>query len=300
MELAFKKIGLEDKEIFRPYLKAQDSRSSEMTFGNLYLWSRQYPIGYALIEDMLVLKSLVRESFVFPVGKGNLRKVVDILTEYEQERGNRLSFYNVPEERFVQLNELYPGRFTIEYIRDYADYVYDTEKLANLSGKKYHGKKNHINRFKKTYPDWSYEPIYAGNLEDCFQLGLIWRRENGCEEDEEKNAEMCVALNSLRLFEELELTGGVLRAEGQVVAFTIGEPINEDTFVVHIEKARADVHGAYTMINQQFVSRELAGRYRYVNREDDVGMEGLRKAKLSYHPEFLVEKGYVTERKEYR
>ena len=105
---------------------------------------------------------------------------------------------------------------------------------------------------------------------------------------------MCVALNSLRLFEELHLTGGVLRIDGKVVAFTIGEPICEDTYVVHIEKAYADVQGAYTMINQQFVEHELLGKYRYVNREDDVGLEGLRKAKLSYKPVFLVEKGYVT------
>ena len=126
-------------------------------------------------------------------------------------------------------------------------------------------------------------------------MALLWRRENGCEEDEEKNAEMCVALNSLRLFEELKLTGGLLRVRGEVVAFTIGEPACDDTFVVHIEKARADVEGAYTVINQQFVSHEVAGKYKYVNREDDVGTEGLRKAKLSYHPEFLVEKGYVTE-----
>lgn len=125
-------------------------------------------------------------------------------------------------------------------------------------------------------------------------MALRWRNENGCEEDEEKNAEMCVTLNSLRLFEELGLTGGVLRVDGEIVAFTIGEAVNDDTFVVHIEKAYAEVEGSYTMINQQFVEHELLGKYRYVNREDDVGLEGLRKAKLSYKPVFLVEKGYVT------
>ena len=105
---------------------------------------------------------------------------------------------------------------------------------------------------------------------------------------------MCVTLNSLRLFEELGLTGGVLRVDGEIVAFTIGEAVNDDTFVVHIEKAYSEVEGSYTMINQQFVEHELLGKYRYVNREDDVGLEGLRKAKLSYKPVFLVEKGYVT------
>ena len=107
---------------------------------------------------------------------------------------------------------------------------------------------------------------------------------------------MCVTLNSLRLFKELELTGGILRVDGQIVAFTIGEPICSDTFVVHIEKAFPDVQGAYTMINQQFVEHECMD-YKYVNREEDTGDEGLRKAKRSYRPVFMVEKGVVTEKK---
>ena len=126
-------------------------------------------------------------------------------------------------------------------------------------------------------------------------MALKWREEAECEQDEEKRAEMCVTLNALRLFEELGLKGGLLRAEpeGEVLAFTIGEPLNPDTFVVHIEKAFAGIQGAYPMINQQFVIHEAQG-YQYVNREEDTGAEGLRKAKLSYRPVFLVEKGMVS------
>ena len=113
--------------------------------------------------------------------------------------------------------------------------------------------------------------------------------------DEEKNEEMCVTLNSLRLYEELELTGGLLRVNGKVVAFTLGEKVSDDTFVVHIEKAFAEIQGAYPMINQQFVEHECM-KYKYINREEDTGAEGLRKAKLSYRPVFLVEKGTVTKR----
>ena len=126
-------------------------------------------------------------------------------------------------------------------------------------------------------------------------MALKWRNENGCDADEEKNCEMCVTLNSLRLFQELRLIGGVLRVNGEIVAFTVGEPVSDDTVVVHIEKAFADVPGAYTMINQQFVEHECMN-YKYVNREDDTGAEGLRKAKLSYRPVFMVEKGDVTEK----
>ena len=107
---------------------------------------------------------------------------------------------------------------------------------------------------------------------------------------------MCVALNSLRLYKELDLTGGVLRVNGNVVAFALGEPACEDTFVVHIEKAYSEVEGAYTMINQLFVEHACKG-YQYVNREDDAGVEGLRKAKLSYKPALLLKKGIATREK---
>ena len=133
------------------------------------------------------------------------------------------------------------------------------------------------------------------NVEECFQMALKWRNQNGCEEDPEKNAEMCVTLNSLRLYKELGLKGGVLKIGERIVAFTVGEPLSPDTFVVHIEKAFPDVEGAYPMINQQFVQHECMD-YTYVNREEDTGAEGLRKAKLSYRPAFLEEKGVVREK----
>ena len=205
--------------------------------------------------------------------------------------------HNITKEDFAKLEELYPGRFDIRYERDYADYVYETEKLASLSGKKLHSKKNHVNKFKSLYPDWSYEPITKDNVEECFQMALRWRELNGCEADEEKHAEICVTLNFLRLFEELEMRGGALRVNGEIVAFTVGEPVGmrQDTLVVHIEKAFSDIQGAYTMINQQFAIHEGKG-FQYMNREDDVGEEGLRQAKLSYKPVFLIEKGVVRER----
>lgn len=205
-----------------------------------------------------------------------------MLAEYSRERDVPFKMYNVTPDNFAYLEQWYPDRFQIEYNEDVADYVYESEKLATLSGKKLHSKRNHINKFKAVYEDrWSYEPITKENLEECFQMALKWRNENGCEDDEEKNAEICVTLNSLRLFEELELVGGVLKVDGAIAAFTIGEPICEDTFVVHIEKAFADIDGAYTMINQQFVQHACMD-YKYVNREEDTGAEGLRKAKHDY------------------
>lgn len=299
MDLKMKRPELADRDLINGYLKYADSRSCELTFGNIYLWSRFYETGFAIVEDNIVFGEVDGVySYSFPVGPGDLKRAVDALMAHCRENNAVFQLHNVTGEEFEKLEEIYPGRFEIAYEREYADYVYETEKLAKLSGKKYHSKKNHVNKFMSLYPDWSYEPITKENVEECFQMALRWRRENGCEEDEEKNAEMCVSLNSLRLFEELGFVGGVLRVNGKIVAYTVGEPSTKaDTMIVHIEKALSEVQGAYTVINQQFALHQGQG-YTYLNREDDVGDEGLRKAKLSYKPVFLIEKGVVRERSE--
>ena len=296
-EIQFKRPELEDRELIHSYFIKYPSRSCEKTFANSYLWSRHYKVVFAVVENTLIFKSENQGlAFTYPIGDSeDVKRTIDFLKEYTEKKGVPFVLYHVTESQFTQLEEWYPGRFEIEYNRDVADYVYESEKLATLSGKKLHAKRNHINKFKATFDNWSYETLTKDNVEECFQMALKWRGQNGCEEDEDKNAEMCVTLNSLRLLEELELTGGVLRVNGEVIAFTIGEPISDDTFVVHIEKAYADIQGAYPMINQQFVEHECM-QYKYINREEDTGAEGLRKAKLSYRPAFLVEKGIVKEK----
>lgn len=295
-EYNFKRPELEDKELISSYFRKYPSRSCERTFVNVFLWSRHYNVTFAIVENALVFKEEDENSlaYAYPAGEPeDVKKALEVLMEYSAEKGFPFSLYNVTEEHFTQLSAWYPDEFQIEYNRDYADYVYESEKLMTLSGKKLHSKRNHINKFKIVNENWNYEPLTDDNVEECFQMALKWRNENGCDADTEKNAEMCVTLNSLRLFKELEEKGGILRVNGEIVAFTLGEPVSEDTFVVHIEKAFAEVDGAYTMINQQFVEHECKD-YKYVNREEDTGAEGLRKAKLSYKPIFLVEKGIVT------
>lgn len=296
-KIQFKRPELEDQEIIHSYFEKSPSRSCERTFANVYLWSRHYKVEYAIIEGALVFKDNSEKAlFAYPAGDDDsVHKAIEWLNQYSDTQNTPLMFYNVTEENFAQLECWYPGVYKIQYDPDQADYVYDSEKLMTLAGKKLHGKRNHINKFKSLHEDWSYEQLNDDNVEECFQMALKWRTQNGCDEDMEKNAEMCVTLNSLRLYKELGLIGGVLRAEGNIVAFTIGEPMCEDTFVVHIEKAFADVDGAYPMINQQFVQHECTD-YAYINREDDVGSAGLRKAKLSYQPAFMVQKGFVTKK----
>ena len=296
-KVQFKRPELEDQEIIHSYFEKSPSRSCERTFANVYLWSSHYKVEYAIIEGALVFKdNSEKVLFAYPAGDDDsIHKAIEWLNQYSDTKNAPLMFYNVTEENFAQLECWYPGVYKIQYDPDQADYVYDSEKLMTLAGKKLHGKRNHINKFKSLHEDWSYEQLNDDNVEECFQMALKWRTQNGCDEDMEKNAEMCVTLNSLRLYKELGLIGGVLRAEGNIVAFTIGEPMCEDTFVVHIEKAFADVDGAYPMINQQFVQHECTD-YAYIKREDDAGSAGLRKAKLSYQPAFMVQKGFVTKK----
>ncbi len=299
MEIEFHKIELEDKEKINSYLQKKKYRSCDLVFANIYLWSRKYPTQYAIVEDTLIFCGIAEDggpSVTFPAGDmEQVPRAMEAVFQWFDKQQVRFRMHLVQEKEFALLDSWYPGKLQITYNRDIADYVYETEKLATLAGKKLHGKRNHINRFQENYPQWAYEPLTKENVEDCFQMALKWRQEMQCEIDLEKRDEMCVTLNALRLLQELELKGGLLRTEpqGEVIAFTIGEPLGKDMFVVHIEKAFAEIQGAYPMINQQFVLRE-AQEYKYVNREEDTGSEGLRKAKLSYRPAFLIEKGVVT------
>ena len=294
MEFNWKSIELSDKEIIQSYYRQEKSRNCEFTFANNYLWAPHYEIRYAIIDGMLVfLSDEATFSVSFPLGQGNAKETIELLLSYFEEKGRTFKMHLVSPEQFARLEKWFPGKFQIAYNRDAADYVYESEKLITLSGKKLHGKRNHINKFKELYPDWTYEPITKENTAECIEMAQNWRVQNGCDENEEKSAEFCVTLNALKMREALELRGGLLRADGRVVAFTLGEPGGEDIFVVHIEKAYPDVPGAYPMINQQFVEHECAA-YRYINREEDTGAEGLRKAKLSYYPVMMLEKGMVT------
>ncbi len=298
MSLTWKKIGMEDKPIIEKYYAYEQSKCCEFSFSNNYLWAPFYNMEYTIIEDMLVFITRgERLSVGMPLAKDkasekNLGKVIPLLEGYFNTLQAPFRIHLATEDKFARLEEAFPGRFNIEYIRDQADYIYDMEKMISLAGKKLHGKRNHINKFKQNNPDWCYESLSSENLPACMEMAEEWRKRNLCEERGEKHEEFCITLRALEEHQQLGLKGGVLWAGGQVVAFTLGEELNRDMFVVHIEKALADVQGAYPMINQQFLLHE-ASRYSYVNREEDMGAEGLRKAKLSYYPAFLQEKGVV-------
>lgn len=288
--MEFKPVRAEDKQCIDNYLRQIDSRSCDLAFASIYLWRNEYQMEFAECEDMIVFKSNEeRVSFSFPIGAADPGKVIGKIKEYCREHQIPLIFHSVTKEIEEYLNQNYPGEFEVEFDRDLSDYIYETQALMELKGKKYHGKKNHVNKFKKTF-DWSYEPVTDDNLSECIEMLHLWKKDNCSPEDLEKHAEICVAEHALTEREMLGLKAGLIRADGRVVAFSVGEKIASDTFCVHFEKAFADVPGAYSIINQEFLIHE-ASDCKYVNREDDVGDEGLRKAKLSYRPAFLLDKG---------
>ena len=294
MQIEWKNITLEDKTIIDSYYKTNQSRSCERTFANNFLWAPHYHTMYAIVNNMLLFKSEDNGMMItFPIGNGNLEETILLLEAYFEEKKQPFRLTLVTEEQYKLLEETFPNKFQIEYDRDSADYIYEAEKLISLSGKKLHSKRNHINKFKADHNNWSFERITKENKKECFAMAVEWCKRNGCTDDPNKSAEICVTLKALELLETLELEGGLIRDNGEVIAFSIGESCSEDTYVVHIEKAYADIQGAYPIMNQQFVEN-IASNYLYINREEDTGAEGLRKAKLSYYPVFLQEKGLVT------
>ena len=165
--------------------------------------------------------------------------------------------------------------------------MYQSQSLATLGGKKLHSKRNYINRFKQL--NWSFEDITPDNIDECKQMSLEWCIRNDCDKSEDKSEEMCAVGIGLEHFFDLGLVGGILRVDGRIQAFSYGEQQCSDTFVTHVEKAFTDYDGAYPMINYMMANRFCKG-LEYINREEDMGEENLRKAKKSYHPCFMVEK----------
>ncbi len=287
---------LDNKELLDTYLRYNDYPGCELSAANNILWSQYYDIGFTIVHDMLVFCKLQEGSptmFSFPIGKGDAKAAFDEITRYFQDNKLQFSMYLVQEKMFELIESWYPGMYNIEFCRDDADYLYEYKTLSELKGKKLHGKRNHINRFEGNYPNYEYEEIGQDNYKDCIAFAIDWEKQNNTENDKSKEYERDIIVKALENRDVLGLVGGLIRVEGSVVAFTMGEPLTKNTFVVHFEKACADVQGAYPMINREFVRRQLKG-YDYINREEDLGIPGLRHAKTSYQPIRLVEKGIVT------
>ena len=296
VDMEIYKPSLENIGLLKKYLGYNKYFGCELTAANNILWSEFYDTGFVIVDDMLSyckIEDGKPVAFTFPIGEHNPRKAFDSLCKELIESGLEPTFYLVHPEMFEQIEEWYPEKYKIEYGRDDADYLYEYKTLSELKGKKLHGKRNHINRFEENFSDYKFEEIDDSNYEECIEMAYNWERENNIDGEADKLYERNIIEKALKNRESLGLVGGLIRVDDRVIAFTLGEPINDSCFVVHFEKAYSDIQGAYPMINREFVRRKLKG-YKYINREEDLGIPGLRHAKTSYQPIRLVEKGTVT------
>lgn len=286
----FKKLTLEDRDWVNACLAKADYRGCEYSFGNNFIWEGSHNIRTAEVEGFYCAISGKGDNIIYtyPAGAGDIKKVLELLIEDAKERGISFKMRGLIQEQTKQLEEIFPGMFECELRRDESDYLYTVEKLSKLSGKKLHGKRNHIARFKDC-EDWEFIEITGENIHECKEMNERWCEKYNCDEKEGLKEELCAVERAFDYFNELGFCGGFIRRKGEVVAYSIGEPLSSDTFDVHIEKAFHDIQGAYPMINQQFV-QHFCQDFKYVNREEDTGDMGLRKAKLSYYPDILLDK----------
>lgn len=309
----FKKIELSDKEWVDQLLQYADYGATEFNFTVLFIWKEVFCTRIARYKDFLIVRFCPQGSsdtrqarYFFPSGRGDYKDVVEKMMEDARSLDAQFVLLSVLEEQKAILEELFPGKFSFEANRNSYDYIYLAENLITLKGKKYQSKRNFVSRFKNNN-NWSYEEITPATTQECLQMSKEWCALYGCGEDTSMLQESCSVKSALENFEPLGLKGGLLRAEGRIVAFTVGEKLNSDTFLVHIEKAFADITGAYPAISQMFLQHNMKVAYVpgmeptteeigfvYVNREDDAGDESLRNAKLQYHPVHLIEKYIAT------
>lgn len=283
------------REKFEPYLMSRGERGCEYSFTNLYLWGRQQA---TIIDDTLVFFSQFNRKsvYLFPVGNGNLQKSLEAIIEDAKERGIPCRLTGLTHDDCALLEQLFPGKFRYHFDRDSFDYIYDINHLADLKGKTYQKKRNHLNKFRVNHSDHCLIPITEENIADAEALVTQWytlRLQQNPHGD--FHMEQAAISKAFHHWSELDLDGLLLTVEGKPVAMTIGSPLNDDTFDIHFEKALDIADGAYPAINQGFAAylREKYPNLRWLNREDDMGLEGLRKAKLSYYPDHMVEKHWA-------
>ncbi len=291
--IALHPVTLEDKAWIDPLVWAEGSSSADFNFGNIYLWDRSFHQYVGKLGERAIVMPCYEEHpfFAYPVGTGDLAPVMAELEAYADGQGFPFTLRGVTAEHLPIVEALFPGRYTIESEGDLWDYLYSAEKLDLLSGKHLHGKRNHINRFEAEN-DWSFEPLSHEDFPECIALLDAWLAENVEDPEHDVMEERTAIMRGFEAYDALGLEGGMLRVSGRPVAFTMGERLCEHTFIVHFEKAYADINGAYTMINREFVRmiRKRWPEIQWINREDDMGIENLRTAKQSYHPDRMVEK----------
>lgn len=285
----WKKLTLESKNTIDEYTKGKFD-ISDNTFTNLFLWSFGEDTEYKIEDDILIIKSVYDGQIYYhmPIPKyekyddeSTLKKMIEIIERLIAEKASVLYFTEYWIEKLKDYFKFTEARYL-------EDYIYSVEKLANLSGRNLAKKKNRVANFKKNY-DYTYEKITEDNIQEVIEFQKLWAKINIDKDQEVLISETMGIIEVLKNFKYLDVIGGLLRVDGKIIAYSLGEELNEKMFVIHVEKALIDYIGSYQAINMIFLQEE-ALQYELVNREDDFGDEGLREAKLSYRPVKLLKK----------
>jgi hypothetical protein len=291
--LEFKPITIDDKETIHGFFIKSVFGNCDFSFANIFSWKHLYNTTVAVEDDFLYIRFQALgdlPGYLFPLGTGDLKKALERLAQDARARIAPVRLYAITQKMFNLIEEAMPGQFNYKKERDWYEYIYASEDLISLVGKKFQPKRNHINKFKRTY-QWEYLPISREIIPDCLNLYDRWCAENGgCNSEQSLIEERIATQKAFHYFEALGLIGGALRINGEILAYSYGQPLGKDVFGVHAEKCLYEIDGGFTMINQQFAEHNCAD-YPYINREEDLGLLSLRKAKMSYQPAILLEKG---------
>lgn len=292
---SFKALELADRDALHSCIWAFQPETSELTFGNLYVWRSYYKFEWTMLDECLVILAEERDGAHYalpPIGENNRAEVTHkLLTWLRDERGIDSPRVSRAGERLAE--ELrQDDRFSITELRDHFDYVYVTTDLSEMPGRKYSSKRNHINQFNRYYR-YEYKPVTPELAPECLELAEIWCEQRLCEEDLSLQHELSGIEDMLNNVETLEVDGGAILIHGKVQAFALGEKLNESTAVVHIEKANPEFKGIYTKMTQAYAER-WEDVTDFVNLEQDLGEPGLRRAKESYYPDHMAKKYEIT------
>ena len=290
----FKSVELSDKEIIDSFLKLNTHPICDYCFTNMFSWKAKFQTEFSIFKETLFVRYFDENEnvtcYLMPLGKMDLRDSLAIIIEDAERNHIKFVMKQITPEMYNIINSVMPAIFQSKHDRNNDDYIYFSEKLIKLSGNKLQSKRNFINRFKHDNPQWQYLSLHTkDDIEKCTKMLDKWDNLNFAKAKESLRYDYIATKLMLENFHFLQLKGGAISVNDEIVAFTIGEQLTNDTFVIHVEKAYSNMIGAYTIINQQFAEFE-AYKYLYINREDDMGLENLRKAKMSYHPDILLKK----------
>ena len=287
--LDFKNVEKSQIQNYKKYYDYTEAIGCEYNFVGAYLWNKEYKLKIAFYDDTLIKVYFMDDDTIWgycmPSGK-NVGGAIEAIFQDAAERGQQAAFGYMSKRERDELENLYPDKFVFERSTTTQDYIYLSEDLASLAGKKFHAKRNHISKFYRTYENTHFEEITLSNFADALKVAQLWCDENDL--DFSEYGEYAVIKEAVENLDELNMKGLLLYVDGKPIAMTLGTEISKLCFDVMFEKALKEYDGSYSVICNEFAKRLT--EYKYINREEDLGIEGLKKSKLSYHPVIVYDR----------